>query len=269
MELRVAEQLFRLGLTIDSLASEPQASLRLASEGADAGKLVSGVSGKTGTLEGPLALTSELRAPLSDPDALLRALTGNIDLGITPGRLRGVSFLRSAFDAIGHAGGIAERLGALGRGDKERFYRDAFETLDGSFQIANGLARTEDLRLVYEGYQVDLAGVYGLLDESLDFRGKLTLFEDVDRALKEGETRGVRREIPLASVKGTLAEPKISISPQVALAFAAQVYGGSSERVEKLGKKIDEKLGEGSGKQVIDLLDSVLGGGEKKEEEQP
>lgn len=270
MELRLAEQLFRIGLTIDSLASEPQATLRLASEGADAGKLVSGISGKAATLEGPLALTSDLRAPLSDPDALLRALTGSIDVGVTPGRLRGVSFLRSVFDAIGQAGGIAERLGALGRGDKERFYRDAFETLDGSFQIANGLARTDDLRLVYEDYQVDLAGVYGLLDESLDFEGKLTLFEDVDRALQEGETRGVRREVPLAAVKGTLDEPKITISPQVALAFAAQVYGGSSERVQKLEKKLDEKLGEGSGKQVIDLLDSVLGGGKKKpEEEQP
>jgi uncharacterized protein involved in outer membrane biogenesis len=270
MELRLAEQLFRIGLTIDSLASGPKATLRLASEGADAGKLVSGISGKAATLEGPLALTSDLRAPLSDPDALLRALTGSIDVGVTPGRLRGVSFLRSAFDAIGHAGGIAERLGALGRGDKERFYRDAFETLDGSFQIANGLARTDDLRLVYEDYQVDLAGVYGLLDESLDFKGKLTLFEDVDRALKEGEARGVRREVPLAAVKGTLDEPKITISPQVALAFAAQVYGGSSERIQKLEKKLDEKLGEGGGKQVIDLLDSVLGGGQKKpEEEQP
>ena len=56
MELRLAEQLFRIGLTIDSLASEPQAKLRLASEGADAGKLVSGISGKAATLEGPLAL---------------------------------------------------------------------------------------------------------------------------------------------------------------------------------------------------------------------
>lgn len=269
MELRLAEQLFRIGLTIDSLASEPQAALRLASEGADAGKLASGISGKAATLEGPLALTSDLRAPLSDPDALLRALTGRVDVGITPGRLRGFSFLRSAFDAIGHAGGVAERLGALGRGDKERFYRDAFETLDGSFQIANGLARTDDLRIVYEGYQVDLAGAYGLLDESLDFEGKLTLFEDVDRALHEGEMRGVRREVSLAAVKGTLDDPKITISPQVALAFAAQVYGGSSERIQKLEKKLDEKLGEGGGKQVIDLLDSVLGGGNKEEEEQP
>jgi len=265
LELRLAEQLFRLGLTVDSLATEPQAALRLASEGADAGKLVGGLSGKASTLEGPLALDSDLRAPLGDPDALLRALTGRFELGVTPGRLRGVSLLRAAFVALGEAGGLAARLG--GREDLERFYRDAFETLAGSFQIADGRARTDDLRLVYEDYRVDLAGVLGLLDRGLDFRGKLTLFEDVDRALADG-SRGVKREIPLAAVRGTLDDPKVSISPQVALAFAAQVYGGG-ERREKLERKVEERLGEGSGKQVIDLLDSVLGGGKKEEEGSP
>jgi hypothetical protein len=263
----VAEQLFRLGLRIDSLATEPQASLRLASEGADAGALVAGLSGKASTLEGPLAFSTDLRAPLADPDALLRALSGQLKLGVTPGRLRGVSLLRAAFDALGSAGGLAEQLSG-GRSEKlERFYRDAFESLSGSFQIADGRAKTQDLRLVYQDYQVDLAGVLGLLDRSLDFRGKLTLFEDVDRALADG-ARGVKRELPLAAVKGTLDDPKVSISPQVALSFAASVYG-SGERREKLERKLDERLGEGGGKPVLDLLDSLLGGGSRRKQEEP
>jgi hypothetical protein len=267
MELRVAEQLFRLGLRIDSLASAPQASLQLASEGADAGKLVAGLSGKDGTLEGPLALTTNLRAPLSDPDALLRALDGQLELGVTPGRLRGVSLLRAAFSALGNAGGAAERLSGSKKKDVERFYQDAFESLTGSFQVAGGRARTDDLRLVYEDYQVDLAGVLGLLDRSLDFRGKLTLFEDVDAALADG-SRGVKRELPLAAVRGTLDDPRVTISPQVALAFAAAYYGGG-ERRETLERKIDERLGGGGGKQVIDLLESVLGGGKPAPPEEP
>jgi hypothetical protein len=266
LELRLAEQLFRLGVRVESLAVSPMASLRLASEGADAGALVGGLSGKPSTLEGPLALSTDLRAPLGDPDALLRALTGELTLGVTPGRLRGVSPLRAAFLALGDAGGLAERLGA--KNEKlERFYRDAFETLDGSFQIAGGRARTDDLRLVYEEYQVDLAGVLGLLDRSLDFRGKLTLFEELDRALGDG-TRGVRRVLPLAAVTGTLDDPQVAISPRVAVAFAAAVYGGG-ERREKLERKIEEKLGAGSAKPVFDLLDSVLGGGAPREKEKP
>jgi AsmA-like C-terminal region/AsmA family len=267
MELRVADQPFRLGLSIDSLAREPRAALRLVSEGVDAGTLVAGLSGKKGTLEGPLTFTSTLRAPLADPDVLLRALAGRVELGVTPGRLRGVSLLRSTFAALGGSGGLAGRLGGK---DLERFSGDAFETLAGSFDVAGGQARTSDLHLVYRDYQVDLAGVFGLLDRSLDFRGKLTLFEDVDKALVEG-ARGVKREIPLASVRGTLDSPKVTVTPEAALAFAASVYGSGEQR-EKLERKLDKQLGEGSGKQVIDLLDSVLGGGAAKKkpaEEEP
>ncbi len=267
LELRVAEQPFRLGLTLDALASEPQAALRLRSEGTDSGSLVSGLSGKPSTLEGPLALGADLRAPLSDPDTLLRALSGQLQLGVTPGKLRGVSLLRSAFAALGSAGGVAERLSGAKRGELARYYSDAFETLAGSFQIRGGKARTNDLRLVYPDYQVDLAGALGLLDRSLDFRGKLTLFEELDRTLGDG-ARGVKRELPLAAVRGTLDDPRVSISPQVALAFAAGYYGGG-ERREKLERAVDERLGTGSGKQVLDLLDSVLGGGAKRKAEEP
>ncbi len=267
LELRIADQPFRLGLTLDDLARGPRARLGLASEGVDVGKLIAGLSGKPATLEGPLALTGDVRAPLGDPDALLRALTGNLALGVTPGRLRGVSLLRAAFDVLGGAGPAAAALLGAGKRDRlERFYQDAFETLSGSFQLANGQARTNDLRLVYPDYQVDLRGVLGLLDRSLDFQGRLTLFEDVDAALAAGSgdaakpVRGVKRALPLAAVTGTLAAPRVSIAPEVALQFAAAYYGGG-ERREKLQRKLDEKLGEGSGKQVIDLLDSVLGGG--------
>jgi hypothetical protein len=78
----------------------------------------------------------------------------------------------------------------------------------------------------------------------------------------------VKREIPLAAVRGTLDDPKVSITSQAALAFAASVYG-TDERREKLEKKLDERLGEGGGKQVIDLLEGVLGGSRKKPAEPP
>jgi hypothetical protein len=55
----------------------------------------------------------------------------------------------------------------------------------------------------------------------------------------------------------------VVIAPEVALQFAASYYVGS-ERREKLERKINEKLGGDAGKQVIDLLDSVLGGRPKE-----
>ena len=273
LELRLAEQLFRIGLTLDDLAREPRARLQLASDGADAGKLIAGLSGKPSTLEGPLTLTGDVNTPLSDPDALLRALAGELKLNVTPGRLRGVSLLRATFDAIGAVGPVGDLLRGRKREHVEKYQKDAFETLAGTFRIANGLARTDDLRLVYSDYQVDLAGVLGLVDRSLDFKGRLTVFEELDRALAQDASgkapaRGVKRELPLAAVKGTLDSPRVVISPAVAVQFAASYLDVGSERAKKLERKIEEKLGEGSGKPVIDLLDSVLGGGRRGGEEQ-
>ncbi len=271
LELRLAEQLFKIALTVDDLAGEPRSRLRLASEGADAGKLIAGLSGKPSTLEGPLTLKGDVNAPLSDPGALLRTLSGDLALNVTPGRLRGVSFLRATFDALGATGPLGDLLRGKKRERVEKFQKDAFDTLSGSFRIANGLARTDDLRLVYSDYELDLAGVLGLVDRSLDFQGRLTLYEQLDRALAEGASgaapaRGVKRELPLAAVKGTLDSPRVVISPAVALQFATSYLAGG-ERLQKLEKKLDERLGTGAGKPVLDLLDSVLGGGAPAERE--
>jgi AsmA protein len=271
LELRIAEQLFKIALTVDDLAGEPRSRLRLASEGADAGKLIAGLSGKPSTLEGPLTLTGDVNAPLSDPGALLRTLSGDLALNVTPGRLRGVSLLRATFDALGATGPLGDLLRGKKRERVEKYQKDAFETLSGSFRIANGLARTDDLRLVYSDYEVDLAGVLGLVDRSLDLKGRLTLYEELDRALAEGASgappaRGVKRVLPLAAVKGTLDSPRVVITPAVALEFAAAYLAGG-ERMQKLERKLDERLGEGAGKPVLDLLDSVLGGAKSEEKQ--
>lgn len=268
LDLLLAGQRFRVGLDVEDLAGDPRARVRLDSEAVDAGKLVAGVSGQPSTLEGPLEWESDVRAPLSGSAAPLEAATGRVKLKVSPGRLRGVSLLRSALDALGGAGRAADLLGGDKREQLEAYQKDAFETLSGSFDIQGGRARTDDLRLVYSDYQVDLRGVFGLVDQSLDFKGRLTMFEELDRALAEGATsaqptRGVKRELPLAAVKGTLDEPRVVIAPEVALQFAASYYV-DRERREKIEQKIDEKLGGGAGKQVIDLLDSLLGGRPKE-----
>jgi AsmA protein len=271
LELRLAEQVFRIDLRVEDLTGEPRSRLQLASESADAGKLIAGLSGKPSTLEGPLTLKGDVSAPLSDPEAVLSTMSGDLAVNVTPGRLRGVSFLRSTFDALGATGPLGDLLRGKKRERVEKYQKDAFETLSGSFRVANGLARTDDLRLVYSDYQVDLAGVLGLVDRSLDFKGRLTLFEELDRTLAEGASgaapaRGVKRELPLAAVKGTLDSPRVVITPAVALEFAASYLAGG-ERMQKLERKLDEQLGEGVGKPVIDLLDSVLGGAKSEEKQ--
>ena len=274
LELRIADQLFRLGLTLDDLAREPRARLGLASEGADAGKLIAGLSGKPGTLEGPLALTGDVRAPLGDPDALLRALTGNLALGVTPGRLRGVSLLRGAFDVLGGAGPAAALLGA-GKREPPR------TLLPGCLRDALGQLPARERAGAHErpAPRVSrLPGGSARRARPARSQPRLPGPSHAVRGRGRGACRGrrrrgearARREARAAARGGdrnASTAPRVSIAPEVALQFAAAYYGGG-ERREKLQRKLDEKLGEGSGKQVLDLLDSVLGGGPARRGEQ-
>jgi hypothetical protein len=60
-------------------------------------------------------------------------------------------------------------------------------------------------------------------------------------------------------VTGTIDAPEVALSRE-ALAGAAAAYTGDERRREKWESKLDEKLGEGQGKQVLEALDKVLQG---------
>ncbi|MBW2714087.1 MAG: hypothetical protein JRC77_10100, partial [Deltaproteobacteria bacterium] len=144
----------------------------------------------------------------------------------------------------------------------QKFYEDTFESVSGTFTLANGVAKTSDLNLHYEDYIVDLAGVLGLLDESIKARGTLTILPEVDEALAEAagaqKPEGEARVIPLAEVTGTLSEPKVRLSKKTVVGLLT-AYSSAGEKLSELEEDIDEALGEGAGKAARDLLDSIFG----------
>jgi len=89
---------------------------------------------------------------------------GQLRIDVGKGQLKGVSLLRTTFERLGAVGEAALLLGAL-RGGKtlQRFYEDEFESITGTFHLAGGRARTDDLRLVYRHYTADLRGSFGLI----------------------------------------------------------------------------------------------------------
>ena len=131
--------------------------------------------------------------------------------------------LEGTIERLGVLGAFAFALGsAKGGSSLQRFYGDEFESITGTFRVGDGRARSRDLRLLYRHYQVDLDGSLGLVDSSLDFKGLLTIpFE---------------------------------------FAMIAVWVGLSTPRRSELEQKIDERLGEGSGREVIDALEGLLGG---------
>jgi hypothetical protein len=161
-------------------------------------------------------------------------------------------------------------LGALKGGKTlQRFYGDEFESISGTFRVRNGRGSTDDLQMIYRHYRVDLQGSVGLLDESLDLSGTLTIDEEVDAAIEgtapqdSSAQRASSTVIPLAHIGGTIRAPRIEISREEAARLAAR-YAAPEKRRE-LEEKIDERLGEGAGREILGTLEQILGGGTKKE----
>ena len=216
-----------LTLRLTDLAGKPRFAATAKLAKADSSAVVAAFGGDRDRLSGPLDLDARLAGPLAGGDALLEALTGDVSFRIAPGRLKKVSLLTAAFAA------------AHGKGS------DAFDSLSGRFDIAKGDARTENLRLESDGYTAELRGRVGLADRKLDLRSTFA-----------SERKGT---IPLATVTGTLDAPEVAMSRE-ALAGVAAAYAGDERRREKWERKLDKRLGEGEGKQVLEALDKVLQG---------
>jgi hypothetical protein len=256
-------QRIALRLRADKLDGAPRHHLQLDTQNADARALLEALTGKPDLLEGPATIAADLAGPL-DATALA-GVAGGIDLAVGAGRIPRVSPLRAAVDGLA---GHSESARLIDRKRAEvslaPYLGDRFESITGHFSVGGGRARTDALVLRYPGYQLELRGSVGLVDQSLDLAGRIALEEKVLTALAERPPEasgGGTRVIEVARVRGTAAEPKLEIDRAGALAFAASF--ALAQRREKLERKLDKKLGEGSGGAILDALDQLLG---KKDE---
>jgi uncharacterized protein YhdP len=266
--VRIADQPFGVAGELSALATKPQYRVQLSADRVDAKALVNAFSAHKDVFEGPLTLKSDFAGPLASSPPLLQTVRGTARVDVGRGRFRGVSLLQGTFDQLGSLGALALNAGRTQGGrDLKRFYQDEFESIGGTFVVADGRATTNDLKMVYRDYTVDLRGGIGLADQAIDMTGRLTIGKELD-ATVASQTAGANaatssaRVIPLAHVTGTLSQPRVSIGAGDAASFAAGYALGRQRGT--LEKKIDEKLGQGSGRQVLDALDGLLGGSKKK-----
>ena len=208
---------------------------------------------------GPLTLDVALRLPVSSKSLPpLERLRGEFRFAIGAdgegGQIRGVSMLQRVVEGFGSLGRLA--LGALpaGRGESlEEYYSEDFVEAAGAFRVADGWARTDDLRFVHDHYRTQLRGALRLEDLALDMRGEVVIGPELDAKLS-GRAPGRERVIPLVRVGGELTDPTIALRDEDVSRFLAH-YALTEN--PKLRRRIDDALGAGASERLRDVFEQM------------
>jgi hypothetical protein len=277
-----ADQEISVEASLTNLRETPRYRVVSASQDIDSNQLVSSLTERRDTFFGPLDFDGEFSGELGG-EPPLSSVHGLVRFDVTDGRIVGLSLLHSLFNALGEAGsslGIASSLALAAAPlftgkDLERYYGDEFELLAGSFQLADGVASTQDLRLVYRDYSVDLEGRFDLEASTFRLLAELTLGEEIDETLAGDEVdAGKPPAVIPFPLKGRLdtgfavgTNPTLAVDRDI-IAGLVQRYGLDRHRDDAV-KAIDDLLGQkGAGDDVVDILDGILGGAKKRKPEQ-
>jgi hypothetical protein len=189
----------------------------------EANEVISALTTSRDTVFGKLVMAGRLHGSAGEEADFYRGLGGEIQISIGKdggGRLRGETFIQAILDQVPLLANVA-RLTSGKTIDK--FLAENFELIEGDFSIGQGQINARSLRLVYDGYEVNLTGPIQLPSLKIDLTGHVLLKADLVSALGGvlGASTGSRDpvRIPLARVTNTLSQPKIVMTPKTLAAI--------------------------------------------------
>lgn len=177
-------------------------------EQVDANKLASAATSLRDVIFG--ALTSDVRmtASMDGAQQMARSMNGRLSLNVPDGRIANMDLMRE----ISNIGRFVTGQGAAQR-------TTAVAALTGTFDVVNGLARTDDLKATIEGGTLGAAGTIDLADETVNLRLTAVMskwFSDRVGGTKVGGfmTTALANQqgelvIPL-TMTGTMSQPKFA-----------------------------------------------------------
>jgi hypothetical protein len=227
-------------MQVDLAPSEPSYSLDATFAGLDVGQVINELIPAKNVLLGVVDTDMRLVGQGMTWDVINKTLSGNGSVKITEAQLTSVDLLPK----LGHL--LREVGGLVGLTISKAWQPHAFRTIEGDWRLHQGKILTDRLRLRGEGVEALLKGYVGL-DQSIEYAGNLFLpAQFITRrgapALLPQDEAG-RVVVPFA-VKGTVTEPRISISEK-ALVDLAQ--GELADTVRKrLGDKLEGIFGKPS-----------------------
>jgi hypothetical protein len=148
--------------------------------------------------------------------------------------------LKTSLDALVAVARPLDLLAGLHRAPRQR--QGSLRVVTGTFDLAQGMARTEDLRIVRARHSIDLSGTLRLADLALGMRGRLL----------RRRCRARRRAPDSARARdGHPRQSRRRVTPEAARSFAAL-------EPSRLGAKLERALGPDAARELADGLGDLL-----------
>lgn len=238
-------------ITLDASRKTPRISVDEHIRAVQAGPLLKDLTGDDKIL-GTASMNAKFSGTGLTPEDLRRSVNGTASFAFTDGAVKGVNIaalIRQARAAL--KGQTAAAQSGPNQTD--------FAELKGTVNVANGLARNDDLLLQSPLLRIAGAGQTSLVDESIDYTLTTKLVGSLEGQGGKGleDLKGV--EIPV-KVSGSWSKP--SYRPDVAAALSeaakAKVREKVDEKIEEQKQKIQEKIGDQLGDQLGDKLKGLF-----------
>jgi uncharacterized protein involved in outer membrane biogenesis len=222
-------------LTLDTTGQTPALAASLKLSGVSLLPLL-GDAG-IGWIDGRGAAVFDLTAQGRSEQQIVETLQGKVQAAVAEGAITGIDIDRSL---------RALQRGRLDRLAARREDRTPFSELSGTFDIANGVARNQDLKLVATNLQLSGEGTIELAPRRIDYTLQTKLASghtDDGAAVRIGTI-----EFPIG-ISGPLDRPKFTIKGQEEL----------TDTIKQIGRNLRSR-------EVRDAIRGLLGGdGEKRE----
>ena len=238
-------------ITLDGRGQALAVSLDESLKGVQVGPLLRDLSGAEERLTGNTNLTAKLQLRGNDLNSMKRTLGGNVDFSFLNGAVKGINiaqYLRQA---------QARMTGKPAPQSNEPNQTD-FSQLTGTVQIANGVARNEDLDVRSPLLRVGGKGSANIPEETIDYTVRASVVASLSGQGGEGldNLKGVT--VPI-KVSGTFSNPSFGLDLGNLMSDAVK-----QQAQEKLKGAVQDKLSpelkEKAGGDLKESLQKGLGG---------
>jgi hypothetical protein len=209
-------------ITVDARRTPMSVAMTNDLQKVDANRLVSATTSLKDVIRGALASNLNMRFSGDNADTIAKSLNGTMRLDLAQGSIANI-------DIPTEIANVARF--ATGKPKAER--ATSVAALRGSFNVVNGLARTEDHTAAIEGGTLGAIGTVNLADQSLDMKLTAVLSSDYTKRVG-GATVGGFMNTALANQQGELIVPMLVTGTMSAPRVAPDVQRIAEMKVKNL-----------------------------------